>query len=291
MKLERVGECRVRSAGFSLIELSIVMVILGVMTTMMVGFFEPSIDQVRKAKNQVIVQNAVNALVAQAGAYKKLPATLTGYADAKSNTLQYSAFAGLTDSNGVCNLSTTGWSVTDATGGFTVNDVAFLVWSVGANGVAELGAGATSVPVESSTFDDVAGWATLWELKAAAGCEGRTMRIVSTSVPAGTSGSLYSTATFTPDGGSANYSWCVEFPAVITGGVLSDNLGFTSGVPVGDTDSCAGASWGASATLTMTGTAAFSASGDAGSYDFKVFLRDSSSSPNTDSRVFTLYVK
>lgn len=293
MKNNTASYRRSWSGGFSLIELSIVMVIIGVIFSLMFGIFDPSMNQVRQAKNQVIVQNAVNALIGRAGAYKKLPTTLTGYQDAKQSALQYYYATGLDADNSICTVQSTGVTVTVTTGSYSVSDVAFVAWSIGNNGASNLTTGTgITIPVDSATFDDTVGWATLWELKAAAGCENRPMKITTTSVPAGVVSSLYGTAIFTPDGGTAPYTWCVEFPTLNTG-VLTGNLSFSGTVPVQNTSGCTGVTWASGetdGTLQMTAGSALT-SGDEGTHDFTVFLKDSSASPNTDSRRFTLYVK
>ncbi len=269
--------CR-RNNGFSLIELSIVMVIVGLIVSMGFMVFGPSMKSALKSKNETIVQNTVDSLIGFAGAHKYLPDTnLTEAARSKEDALQwdleYKHATGLQVKNSVCDLATTDMqvTVTRATP-FTIANVAFIVWSKGNNTTSEI-AGVTAggvttytIPVfsdqttnyvdNSADKDDVSGWATLSELKAAADC-GPDMRI---SVASQTVASNYA-ATFNGVGGVAPYSWCVA---------SGELLAFTYNVTKAAVATCT--TYDASASLTVDAASPpLSSTG----HDYTVYLQDS----------------
>ncbi|MBF0270797.1 MAG: hypothetical protein HQL98_01810 [Magnetococcales bacterium] len=289
-----------------MIELSIVMIIIGLIIAGGITAYTPSMRQALKNKNETIVRHAVEALVGYGGAHKYLPSTIsnTGVVnsvqDGQKNTLQYAYDTNLTSANAVCNRDSTNLTVqvlkSDGSVNFSVSNVAFVIWSMGYDGATSnaktagaIAAAATyTVPLyqEGTTSDDLVGWATMSELKAAAGCGGSSLKILASSMPVGIVGSTYGTVTFTPDGGLAPYYWCVEFPDTTRSGKLTFTA--TAGVtPATAFGSCtAPASVGS--TLTMTGNSAFVSTDQGGPYDLVVYLKDTNA--YTVSRRFSLYV-
>ncbi|MEO5335017.1 MAG: hypothetical protein H7839_23635, partial [Magnetococcus sp. YQC-5] len=191
------------------------------------------------------------------------------------------------------------------TGFYTAQDVAFIVWSNGPNGDDEVisseSSGVTTYtipyPVERSGIsvdDDVAGWATLSELKAAAGC-GSDLTISFTSLPAGQTGSAYAGATFTPRTNivSPTYSWCVEF--VDPTGVLAFTADAAAVTPQADCTAVA-ATYTDGATLVLgaaTLPVAAACTTCIGAHDLRIFLRARNAAgtnlASTDRRV-TYYI-
>ncbi|MBF0179756.1 MAG: hypothetical protein HQM03_06990 [Magnetococcales bacterium] len=299
MRSDARSACRLREGGFSIVELAIVMIIIGVIVSGGLGFYTPYMQQAAKEKNGVIVGNAVKALVAFAGGYKYLPTTLVGqvrdYQDAMGTNLQYRYDTNLTSASSVCNRNSAAYTVNfagDATK--TITNVALIVWSYGydkTNSVTEVDATKTiTVPDYSSTTDDMVSWATLSELKAAVGC-GSSLQILADAMPAGSVGVTYgSTVTFKPDGGIASYQWCVEFPASVRSKfTFSQSLS-----PQTSFGACSSATYTTSiasdGSLTMTGASALASSDQGGPYDFIVFLKDGNTSQQSTSRRFSFYV-
>ncbi|MEO5333479.1 MAG: prepilin-type N-terminal cleavage/methylation domain-containing protein [Magnetococcus sp. YQC-5] len=312
-----------RTGGFTMIELSIVMIIIGVIIAGGITIYTPSMRQAMKEKNEVIVQDAVKALIGYAGAAKKVPAAVSGIVrsprDAQQFDLMYAYDANLDGSvsdKNVCNRNSAGFQVvlkqfvtgTDAGGNntyTTIDNVAFVVWSRGHNGYDNITGFRTgntfNIPVYASpattdTTDDLVGWATLSELKAAAGCEGSPLKILADALVAGSaSASAYGPVYMKADGGVSKkvdgitnaYAWCVESPALCNdadpalcaagAGSLSALLSFQdaalNSVPVVDFNQCANkALWLESDKIRLEGSMPLA--GQQGVYDFVVYLRD-----------------
>ncbi|MBF0125941.1 MAG: hypothetical protein HQM02_01910 [Magnetococcales bacterium] len=295
-----------------MIELSIVMIIIGLIIAAGLSIYDPSVKQALKEKNEVIVRDAVKSVIGYAAGQKALPTALTNVArstlDAQQSTLQYAYDTNLNGSSTektICNRNDAGLTVvkkdnaTDNNTKYTVTNVAAVVWSKGYDGASDVTiSGSTYTFYEySGTDDDLLGWATLSELKAAAGCVGSSLKILADGIPAGKEGSTYGTdtVTFKPDGGIADYSWCVEFPASIGTGKLLGKIDFNAVVGATRTQvtpvafgSCTIYTVGQ--TFTMGGSTAFTSSSDQGTYDFIVYVKDSNTTPQSVSRSFTLTI-
>ncbi|MEO5332207.1 MAG: hypothetical protein H7839_09300 [Magnetococcus sp. YQC-5] len=283
-----------RTGGFSMIELSIVFIIIGLIISAGISVFGPSMRQALKGKNDTIVQDAVKAVVGYAGAQKKVPADMGGVArsfwDAQQNTLKYAYSDNLISENSVCDQRTTHLKVSFAYGESetVVDNVAFVVWSRGGDGMTTsdnqnpfdlpstnrtyaLSSAATyTVPVYSEKKDDLSGWVTLYELKAAAGC-GPALRILNNRIKDGQE-SLYSGDTIAVDGGVLPYSWCIDdsggdFPSGVTtnpsgiyvGPAMCDTVTFGNYVTTGENG----------VSIRIEGRPSVS-----NSYRFKLFVKD-----------------
>ncbi|MBF0438670.1 MAG: type II secretion system protein [Magnetococcales bacterium] len=303
MKQEPVFSPRFKNGGFTLIEMSIVMIIVGLIIAGGLSVFGPSMRQALKTKNETIVRHAVDTLIGFSGAHKSLPQDLTGVVntpnDAQNNPLQYAYDARLIQAN-VCDYQDV-TNLTVATASFTVPNIAFVVWSKGYNGtteeagwsvggvekattytVAEYSDGAVNNP--SANKDDLLGWATIYELKAAAGCSS-PLKILARSVPHGVFGKSYGTAQFMAMGGSS-YSWCVE-----ASDSIKDALTYGSTMPVNGFGECSAARFLAGGASLMIHGKPPNGMPAAGSYDLNVYLKDGSPIPATTSRLFVFKVK
>ncbi|MBF0213491.1 MAG: prepilin-type N-terminal cleavage/methylation domain-containing protein [Magnetococcales bacterium] len=303
MKRDPLSDAKARCGGFSLVELSIVMIIIGLIIAGGVTVFQPSMRQTYKAKNEVIVRHAVDAMIGFSGSYKRLPTTLQSVInspkDAQNQDLSYAYDDHFLDESSICNRNSAVLSITGSN--YTVSDVAFVIWSKGYDGAVSPSkssgpfstATAFSVPSYSETKgavqDDLVGWATLTQLKAAVGCGGSVMKILASELPVGKVDLAYSTTvTFTPDGGLSPYYWCVEFPAA-----LSDKFTFSPSVLQTAFGNCATTAnaYVTGTTLTMAPNAnTFASTEQGGPYDFVVYLKDSNATVNSVSRRFSFYV-
>ncbi|NGZ06431.1 MAG: prepilin-type N-terminal cleavage/methylation domain-containing protein [Magnetococcales bacterium] len=295
-------------AGFSMIELSIVMIIIGLIIAGSISVYEPSMKQTLKNKNETIVRHAVETLIGFAGAHKSLPGAIlnTGVVnsvqDAQLNPLQYAFDADLTAVNSICRQDETRLTVevlkSDGSVAFSVSQVAFVIWSRGYDGksLPDKAVGAVesavrySVPVYAEgQADDLVGWATLSELQAAVGCGGSGVSILADAVPAGSVGLKYGVVTFTPDGGRPPYAWCVEFPDVTRSGKVQFASGDVVLTPVAAFGGCREFPV-VGAVLTMSGVRPFVSTDQGGPYDFVVHLKDGNHKIHAVNRRFSLFV-
>ncbi|MEO5377073.1 MAG: prepilin-type N-terminal cleavage/methylation domain-containing protein [Magnetococcus sp. DMHC-6] len=320
--------------GFTIIELAIVMIIIGLIISGANTIFTPSMKQAIKNKNETVIRHGVDALVGFAGAHKQLPANFTeavnSKVDAQNNSLLYGYDANLAVQNSVCNRSSTNLTIqilkADNTEKFKIANVAFWLWSKGYDGVSTITPSTpyenaisvnTTVPIVNFEIpvysdavgaikDDLVGWATLSELKAAAEC-GRVLNIHVDSLPVGKADGLtnYGTSKFSATGGvPSSYQWCVQSPAIFTGGLLNGNLNFYYGANnmtytmsnrlsvEGTFNSSSCTPYYAADELHLTGQSsaesAFTTEDQGGPYDFIVFLKESDG--NITNRRFSLYI-
>ncbi|MBF0417248.1 MAG: prepilin-type N-terminal cleavage/methylation domain-containing protein [Magnetococcales bacterium] len=294
-------------SGFSLIELSIVMIIIGLIIAGGVGIYEPSMRQALKNKNETIVKQAVETLTGFAGAHKSLPGEIrhagvvSAVQDAQLNPLQYAYDASLTEMNQLCRRDDTRLSVQvlkpDGSRHFEVSNVAFVVWSRGYDGhtAPEKPVGAIDtesrypLPVYAERVaDDLVGWATLAELQAAAGCGNQGLKILVSALPVAHVGATYGTVTLTPEGGKPPYGWCVAFPDVDRAGKLQ-MMADAEVIPVAAFEGCQDR-WSSGATLTIAGLTPFVAADQGGPYDFVVHLQDGNRQAHRVSRRLSLFI-
>ncbi|MBF0627878.1 MAG: prepilin-type N-terminal cleavage/methylation domain-containing protein [Magnetococcales bacterium] len=297
------------SGGFSMIELSIVMIIIGLIIAGGIGIYEPSMRQALKNKNETVVRQAVETLIGFAGTHRSLPAGLMdsgvvhSVLDAQMNPLQYAFDASLTAVDTLCTQDDARLSVAvlkpDGTTRFSIPDVALVIWSRGYDGATqpEKTTGAIDTPrsypvplYAEGSADDLVGWATMAELKAAAGCGAGSLSILASGLPAGSVGMRYDPVTFTAEGGKKPYSWCVAFPDQTRAAKMSFAVDNTNPLPPENAfDGCQEPTMAGDA-LTLTGILPFVSTDQGGPYDFVIHLRDSNPRAHTVTRRFSLYV-
>lgn len=293
--------------GFTLVELAIILVIVGILVSLGVGMMGPLVRSAKYTESKDTVNAAVQGVVGFATANNRLPttaefpSTVRDPGDSWGNSLYYLPETDLvtTGAGGVCGRKTTGISVAicpDAACAAptnTVRDVTFAVVSGGANfniqtektggtlrvystGISPVDDYAVDM-TRAEEYDDIVKWITLNELRVRAGCEGAQLKIVNNELPAGADGSAYSAEAFA-DGGvpysaGGKYRWCVE-PSLPKG--ISTDPGTVS-------NNCAAlaeGSWGRSDTLVFSGTPKKD-----GSFSLTVFVRDDNDTAGTNDNV------
>ncbi|MBF0371321.1 MAG: type II secretion system protein [Magnetococcales bacterium] len=227
--LPRSESSLVRQAGFSLVELSIVMIIVGLMLGMGIQVFGPAFRQALKEKNEAIVARAIRSVIGFAGSEGQIPTgdgffqVVASNRDAQNAKLLYAFDPLLDDRPGeICRRNRASLRVRLPGDKTTVNNVAFVVWSKGYDGVGNLGltpgevADDTEVTLASYSDDndDLVGWATLYELKAAAQC-GPALKIITQSLPNPSAKSGSYAAAIHAEGGVKGQpgellGWCLE---------------------------------------------------------------------------------
>jgi type II secretory pathway pseudopilin PulG len=238
----RIMESRERNEhGFTLIEMAIILMILGVLVTMGAGMMGTLTKRLELRETREAVNNAAESIAGYAAATGLLPGSaifsgvVTRSRDSWDNALNYIPAEGLVR-DGICVRKTTGLSImtcaerrcSNPSG--IINDVAYVIISGGDNyniqtalkrgtlRVYDQGIG----PVDdydrdmsrAEQYDDVVTWATLYDLRVKAGCSGPQMRIINSSLPSAADNDKYLAEVFA-DGGvpyasSGKYRWCVE---------------------------------------------------------------------------------
>lgn len=218
-------EPAIKDKGFTLIELAIVLIVIGILITLGVSLIGPLTKRVKINQTNDIIDAASESLVSYASSNKRLPTT-TEFAsavrnpkDAWTKSLFYVTDANLTAIvspavEAVCGRSTTNLTVQTcpdaacASPTNTIPNVAFIIISGGANNNNQTAgtqavSSATTINVydvdvsgiddytgdiggaRPEPYDDLVKWTTLDELRTKAGCAGPQLEIVNNDLPAG----------------------------------------------------------------------------------------------------------
>lgn len=207
--------------GFTLVELAIVLIIVGVLTAGGVKMIYSAMDSSKFTSTRNQVESIIKEIAEYSGRARRIPsdfAELSGIvsptADSFGNDVYYLSDTALTGTDSICNASSTDITVTE--GSTEYNNIAFFVSSDSINELRQISVSGTDITIYDDTqtiggqeYDDITGWLTLDSLKRYAGCEGASMSIIENALPKGYVESTYSTE-LNPKGGAGGYTWCAE---------------------------------------------------------------------------------
>lgn len=245
--------------GFTLVELAIVMVIVGLLLGLGAGMVGPLTKRVKLNESREIVSAAVDSVMGYASINSRVPdlslfqTTVRTQNDSWGRPLVYVFDNNLATS--ICNRTSTNITAricNDAacTTFSTINNVAFLVASAGDNANNQTyGSQAIAVATPINTYivgiavdnyagdftratdeyDDIVKWMTLPELWTKMACQG--LRVVTRDLTIGTVGSSYPSTTLSATGGTAPYSWAIQTGTLPPGLTLASMTGVISGTP------------------------------------------------------------
>ena len=293
--------------GFTLVELAIVLVIVGMLIGIGAGMMGPLVKAAKHNETKEIVNAAVSGMIGFGTSSNRIPhttefpSTVRTPRDSWNNSLYYIPDANLvnTTAGGICGRKTTSISIVlcpdsgCATPTSTISNIAFAVISGAANfniqtgntggrvrgynpdipGVDNYAADMTRL----EAYDDIVQWMTLDELRIRAGCIGAQLKIINNELPSGKSGSSYSASVY-PDGGVAyaaggKYRWCLQ-------GSLPAGLSLSPNTTSVNCSGLAEGSWGQSDTMGLSGTPT-----SAGSFNLSIFTRDNNDSGGSNDNM------
>lgn len=231
------------SKGFTLIELAIILVVIGILIALGAGLVGILTKQAKLRESREIVKAAREAVIGYAVKNKRLPTVAEFFQivrdkDAWGNNLFPYPDPSLI-SGDICCSPATGFQVNDR--GTLKTDVAFIVFSLGENGTNNTG---TTPPFTiqeySDTYDDIVQYISLSELREALACS--SIEIKTTNLPEGIEDTTY-TAQLQGFGGCLPYSWSPNGPIGSSGlshnnGIISGTLNFNPSAPTGRLASC-----------------------------------------------------
>lgn len=297
---------RKRQKGFTLIEIAIVLVIVGLLLGMGATLIGPLTRRVKNTETKELINSAVESVVSFTASSSSLPAAATFPAivrkqnDIWGNSLVYIYDANLTGN--LCGRTTTSITVNECfdagcSSPVTTNNVAFIVLSEGENfnnqtegaGAATGAVNVYSLDVFVDNFsgggdpnraepnDDIVKWITIRELTAKVDCSGSELRILNNELPRGTVGIAYS-ATLFGDGGvsyssGGQYRWCRQESS-------SSGVTFTPSTLSANCLGLAEASWGQANSIVLTGSASSS-----NSFNYTFFVRDDFDSSGSNDNI------
>jgi len=252
--------------GFTLIEIAIVLMIVGLLVGMGAGMVGPLTRRAKVTETKDTVQSAVQSVVGYTAASGNrlpnaatFPTIIKAGRDAWGKNIQYVFDNALTVATSVCNRSTTNITVqrcsnAACTGPVVVSNVAFLVVSSGSNynnqtAASQAVAAPTTINIydaeidgidncndapagiRAERYDDIVEVVTIYDLKAKTGCVGRELRVITRELAVGKVGLLYPSTTLSAADGTAPYTWAVIAGALPTGLSLAGATGVIAGTP------------------------------------------------------------
>lgn len=232
---------RQNDPGFTLIELAVVLVIIGIVAGMGMGLLGSMTKRVKFSETRETVKMVFNAIIGYAVANKRLPANLTVLGvkttDSYSRSLFYDVANGITAFDLCTTRGNPYLSVTDISLPAKTN-IAFLILSEGENQCPETGAspytiidtGVTGSCAGDGTlgYDDIVMYMDIDTLRKQA-CN--PFKIVTDSLPLGTEAVAYTATTIQTTDGTTPFSWSSTLPLPL---VLDAVSGQITGTPTSE---------------------------------------------------------
>jgi len=198
--------------GFTLIEIAIALVIIGLLIGLGVSLIGPLTKRVKLTETRDAVKTVYEAILGYVAANKKLPPDLSVLGvkttDAYGRPLKYfrpDEFV----SNNICTSTATYLTVNDSSSGTpqTKNNVAFIVFSEGENRTNDTGSASPfTILDQSDTYDDIVMYVDINKLREQV-CN--PFRIVTDSLPVGTEEIPYPDTKLEATDGITPYSWII----------------------------------------------------------------------------------
>ncbi|MFQ5736715.1 MAG: type II secretion system protein [Thermodesulfobacteriota bacterium] len=293
--------------GFTLVELAVVLVIVGMLITIGAGLIGPLVKSAKYNETKETLTGALDSVTGFGTVNNRVPTTAEFPSavrvpkDAWGAMLIYIPEANLVDTTagGICGRKTTSITVllcpdaACASPTATITDVAFVVLSGGENKNIQTASAAGTVKVydpdipgvddytadmnRAEAYDDIVKWLTLNELRIKAGCVGTQLKVLNNEMPSGTVGTAYSAEAYS-DGGvpyasGGKYGWCVQ-------GSLPSGISIKPNTTSADCAALAEGSWGRRDSLAFSGKPKAS-----GSFNITIFSRDNNDSSSSNDNV------
>ena len=291
--------------GFTLIELSIVLAVIGLLVGLGAGMLGPLTGFVKVRETRELQDAALQAVTSWVSSHNRLPTgdEFPGVArssvDAWGRNLVYlydaDLYAAAPTKDTICGRRSTALTLVNPDPAATTANVAFVILS-GAekasltgtlngalNGTplsgAITGTGSASGTVTlSSPNGDLARWVTLDELRSKVGCQGAPLKIANNELPFGAAPNAYS-VTLTADGGvpfavnPSSYKWCVS--------TLPAGFEQSGGIQSADCSGLSEVGWAAASTGLVVSFAPGAVA--SGAYPITVVARDNADGVLTSS--------
>lgn len=274
--------------GFTLIELAIIMIVIGVLVGFGAGVTGPLVTFIKVRETKELQDSTTQSIISWAASRNAIPNS-TGFPtvsaspkDAWSRNFVYKYYSSLSPASPtkdtICGLRSTTLTLQTTDPAATIANVAFVVLSGAENATLKStldGAVITASGKASGTItatgpnSDLIRWVTLDELRSKVGCQGAPLKIVNNELPYGNYSSLYSAALMVDGGSGTGNQWRIKgsFPS-----------GFPTVSPFVNSTT-----WKTAPFMNISGHPS-----PQGSYSFSVYVRDDIG--NNSSKTFVLTV-
>lgn len=224
-------------SGFTLIEVAMVLVVVGLLIGLGVGMIGPMLERAKLIETRENVKSVQESILGYAARYKRLPASLADLGvrttDAYNRPMVYAAASVLTTSN-LCTSSAALLVITDSSSGTaqTKNNVAFMLFAEGTNRINNTGTASPFTILEQGVtdYDDIAVYTDIDKLRSQI-CT--PFRVSTETLPLGTEETAYPSTTLVATDGTPAYSWSILSGGLPSGMSLS-TAGAISGTPTID---------------------------------------------------------
>jgi prepilin-type N-terminal cleavage/methylation domain-containing protein len=223
--------------GFTLIELAMVLVVIGLLIGLGMGLIGPLTKRAKLIETRETVKAVYEAILGYAAANKKLPNDLSALGvkttDSYNRPLQYFKAPEFV-SNNLCTSTATYLTVNDNSSGTpqTKNNVAFILLGEGENRTNDTGSASPFTIKEQGVddYDDIVMYADIDKLRSQI-CT--SFKITTDSLPIGTEEMAYPLTTLEATDGTPSYTWGIQSGSLPSGLTLSSD-GIISGIPTTD---------------------------------------------------------
>lgn len=225
-------------SGFTLIEIAMVLVVLGLLIGLGAGLVGPMIERSKLIETREIVKSVNESILGYAARYKKLPNSLADLGvrttDAYNRDLRYYRADSLTASN-LCTTTASFLTVNDSSSGNpqTKNNVAFILFGEGSNRTNDTGTASPFTIREQGVndYDDIALYFDIDKLRSQI-CT--SFRITTETLPLGTEETAYPSTTLEATDGTPTYTWALATGSSLPSGLSLSTSGAISGTPISD---------------------------------------------------------
>ncbi len=225
--------------GFTLVELAMVLVVIGLLVGMGMGLFGVLSKRAKHIESRETVKAVYEAIIGYAAANKRLPTDLSGLGvkntDSYGSPLNYYLWGG----NDLCTSTGTYLTVNDSSTGTTYQktNVGFILFSNGENRCNQTGTSSPfNIPVQGQqvnpgscpagdNYDDVVMYSDIDKLRSQI-CS--TFKITTETLPVGTEELVYPSTQLEATDGTPPYTWIVVGQNAGTNGCTGSNRPISS---------------------------------------------------------------
>ncbi|MEW6740745.1 MAG: putative Ig domain-containing protein [Nitrospirota bacterium] len=223
-----------RKEGFTLIELAMVLVVIGLLIGLGMGLIGPLTKRAKLIETRETVKAVYESILGYAASNKKFPTDLSVLGIRTTDAYNRPLFYNAINVTNLCTSTATYLTVNDNSSGTpqTKNNVAFILLGEGENRTNDTGSASPFTIKEQGVddYDDIVMYADIDKLRSQI-CT--SFKITTESLPIGTEEMAYPSTTLEATDGTPLYTWGIQSGSLPAGLTLS-SAGVISGTPTTD---------------------------------------------------------